>query len=342
MNLEKQNEYDLLFNSIKKKEKEEKKEDIKKYNECNKCNSCDLIDKYGYFICNNCGNKCYNSITSTQEWRYYGINDNKSSDPSRCSTNNNELMPEISGNSILASYGHNNSKKMKLIKQIHTWNSINYRQNTMITDFTLMDNIAVNHSINRYILDEAKFIFKRITDLNYKKKSKKEAIIAACIQCACKIKNAPRGTKEIANMFNITKQEMRKGAKQFEELWSVLNEKIDNSNLYEEKQPNNSIDYLNRRCVELNLSEDVIKICRELCDYVENEELLIKHIPLSRTAGCIYFVCCYLNININKNDITKICSISEVTINKCYNKLLKIKDDIIENTSLKDYCINSV
>ena len=45
---------------------------------------------------------------------------------------------------------------MKLIKQIHTWNSINYRQNTMITDFTLMDNIAVNHSINRYILDEAK------------------------------------------------------------------------------------------------------------------------------------------------------------------------------------------
>ena len=74
MDLLQRNEYDLLFNSIKKKEKEETKEDIKKYNECNKCNKCnssDLIDKYGYFICNNCGNKCYNSITSIQEWRNY-------------------------------------------------------------------------------------------------------------------------------------------------------------------------------------------------------------------------------------------------------------------------------
>lgn len=329
------NEFDLLFNSIKKESKAKTNKEI--HNNCSKCNSDDLIDKYGFFICKNCGNKCYNSISSTQEWRYYGLNDNKTSDPSRCSTNNNELIPEISGNSILTSYGNKDSKKMKLIKQIHTWNSINYKQNTMITDFTLMDNIGVNHSISRYILDEAKYIFKKITELNYKKKSKKESIIAACIQCACKIKNSPRGTEEMSKMFNITKQEMRKGAKQFEELWSVLNEKEDYNNLYETKKPTNSIDYLNRRCVELNLSKEVIQICVELCNYIEKEEYLIKHIPLSRTAGCIYFVCCYLNININKNDITNICSISEVTINKCYNKLLKIKDLIIENTALKDY-----
>ena len=335
MDLAEKTEFDVLFNSIKKEERSKKNKDI--HNNCNKCNSNDLIDKYGFFICNNCGNKCYNSISSTQEWRYYGLNDNKTSDPSRCSSSNNELIPEISGNSILTSYGNRDSKKMKLIKQIHTWNSINYKQNTMITDFSLMDNVSVNHSIHRNILDEEKFIFKKITELNYKKKSKKESIIAACIQCACKIKNSPRGTEEMAKMFNISKQDMRKGAKQFEELWSVLNEKEDNNNLYETKKPTNSIDYLNRRCVELNLSKDVIKICIELCNYIEKEEYLIKHIPLSRTAGCIYFVCCYLNININKNDITNTCSISEVTINKCYNKLLKIKNLIIENTSLKDY-----
>ena len=152
MDISKQNEFDSLFNSIKKEERNKKTKENE--NKCEKCNSQDLIDKYGFFICNNCGNKCYSSISSTQEWRYYGLNDNKNSDPSRCSTNNNELIPEISGNSILTSYGNINSKKMKLIKQIHTWNSINYKQNTMISDFTLMDNIAVNHSISRYILLE--------------------------------------------------------------------------------------------------------------------------------------------------------------------------------------------
>lgn len=332
-----ENEYDILFNSIKKEERTKKKKDSSniRIDKCMKCDSKDLIDKYGHFICNNCGNKCYDSISLSQEWRYYGINDNKTSDPSRCSTNNNELIPEISNNSILTSYGNRDSKKMKLIKQIHAWNSINYKQNTLISDFSLMDNIASINSINRYILDEAKHILKKITSLNYKKKSKKEAIIAACIQCSCRIKQSPRGTEEMAKMFNISKQDMRKGAKQFEELWSILNE--NNDVLYKEKITTNSIDFLNRRCVELNLSKDVIDICIELCEYIEKEEYLIKHIPLSRTAGCIYFVCCYLNININKNDITNICSISEVTINKCYNKLLKIKDLILENTSLKNY-----
>ena len=64
---------------------------------------------------------------------------------------------------------------------------------------------------------------------------------------------------------------------------------------------------------------------------------LIKHIPLSRTAGCIFFTCEFLNISINKSDITKVCSISDVTVNKCYQKLLKIKDEIIENTELTNY-----
>ena len=43
------------------------------------------------------------------------MNDNKSSDPSRCSINNNELIPEISGNSILTSYGNINSKLKKYV-----------------------------------------------------------------------------------------------------------------------------------------------------------------------------------------------------------------------------------
>ena len=75
----------------------------------------------------------------------------------------------------------------------------------------------------------------------------------------------------------------------------------------------------------------------QICEYIEREDYLIKHIPLSRTAGCIYFTCCCLNIDINKSEINSICNVSEVTINKCYHKLMKIKDNLINNTDLKLY-----
>ena len=60
-------------------------------------------------------------------------------------------------------------------------------------------------------------------------------------------------------------------------------------------------------------------------------------IPLSRTAGCIYFTCDVLKIAINKTDITIKCSISEVTINKCYKKLESVQDKLIPKAILDKY-----
>ena len=59
------NDFESLFNSIKREERDKKKKQVE--TKCEKCDSKDLIDKYGFFICKNCGNKCYSSISSTQE-----------------------------------------------------------------------------------------------------------------------------------------------------------------------------------------------------------------------------------------------------------------------------------
>ena len=42
---------------------------------------------------------------------------------------------------------------------------------------------------------------------------------AACVQWACKMKGYPRDSSEMAKMFGIDKKDMRKAAKQFEEIW---------------------------------------------------------------------------------------------------------------------------
>ena len=199
-----------------------------------------------------------------------------------------------------------------------------------------MESVALNSGISPCIIVEAKYMYKKLAFHKYKKKAKKEAIQAACIQCSCKINNVPRDSNEMAIMFNISKKDMRKGAKQFEEMWSIINEE-NKDTLYTKLKPCNAVNFLKGRSRKLKLPNEVNNLCEEVCEYVEKEDYLIKHIPLSRTAGCIYFTCEFLKISINKNEITSICSISEVTINKCYKKLLNIKDEIIENTSLKNY-----
>ena len=46
-------------------------------------------------------------------------------------------------------------------------------------------------------------------------------------------------------------------------------------------------------------------------------------------AGCIYLYIKNKNLNIHKKDISDVCKISEVTINKCYKKLEEYEELLI-------------
>ena len=47
-------------------------------------------------------------------------------------------------------------------------------------------------------------------------------------------------------------------------------------------------------------------------------------------AGCIYLYIKERNLEISKSDISEVCKISEVTINKCYKKLELRKEDMFQ------------
>ena len=63
----------------------EKPEDniIKNKNKCNNCNSKNLIHEYsvGKIICKDCGADNEQILDYSPEWRFYGSDDSKSSDP---------------------------------------------------------------------------------------------------------------------------------------------------------------------------------------------------------------------------------------------------------------------
>jgi transcription initiation factor TFIIIB Brf1 subunit/transcription initiation factor TFIIB len=328
-------------------------------NICSKCASHNIIQADGFFTCRDCGLLNSVVIDSGQEWRYYGADDNKGNDPSRCGFPTSDLLPETSIGSMMGMRPHE-SFKMKKLRNMQSWSSISYQDNTLLSSFNNINAIAINAGISQYIVEEAKHMYKKVY-LMKTSKIKLEAMQAASVQWACKIKGVPRDTVELATLFNIKVKDMRRGSKLFEEVWNsiVIGEldiiKEDESKPDQTEQqnkdsikasieleesslkPSNAMDYLHRSCSKLELSEEIYQICKSLCSYTEDNDLLIKHIPVSRTAGCIYFTCIQLKIPLSFVDISQICDISDVTIKKCYQKINKFKDELIENTLLKKY-----
>ena len=307
-------EIDNLFDTLKK-EKTDIIEKTTTYDFCGDC-SKEYVLNNGILMCCNCGVITNNVIDFNPEWRFYGNDDSKTSDPTRVGLPTNELLPESSlGSSISFRYGE--SYDMKKIRNYHIWNSMPYKERSLYNVFDKIQIISLNNGIPTCIIEEAKNLYKQISDIRIHRGSNRKGIIASCIYKACIIQGSPRSAKEIADIFNIKISHMTRGCKKFEE---IINMNICNTK-YKLKLSSNSKDFIQRFCSKLNIGNNILKICTYVCDKAEEYNLVSKCIPPSIAAGSIYLVCIILNINISKKEISKICKISEVTISKCYKNL---------------------
>ena len=125
---------------------------------------------------------------------------------------------------------------------------------------------------------------------------------------SCKSNNVPRSAKEVAKMFNLNISIMTKGCKKFNEIMNIN---------YESSTPE---DFIKRFCTKLNRS-DIVDICVHVIKKADEYSIVAENAPPSIAAGVIYLVSNIGKHNITKKQISKVCDISEVTINKCYKKL---------------------
>jgi len=296
---------------------------------CEGCTSSDIIINNGQMICKNCGNINYEIIDTNPEWRYYGNDDSKFSDPTRVGLPTNDLLPESSlGSTIGFRYGE--SYEMKKIRNYHLWNAMPYKERSLYNVFDNIQVRAVNNGIPMCIIEEAKNLYKQISDVRIHRGSNRNGIIASCIYKACRLQGSPRSAKEIADMFKLNISHMTKGCKKFDE---IINMNIcKNSNM--SNNITKSSDFVQRFCSKLNIGTNICQICSYVCDKAEEFNLVSKCIPPSIAAGSIFLVCSLLKINITKKEISKTCQISEVTISKCYKNLYVYHQHILPKNIL--------
>ena len=305
-------------------------EDNEIYDYCDHCENFKVTVENHYRVCLDCGTMSEIIIDTSAEWRYYGFDDNKMSDPTRCGLPTNELLPESSLGSIV-SYKFGESFDMKKIRNYHAWNAMPYKERSL---YNVFDNIkirAINSGIPLCIIEEANIMYKKIAETRISRGSNRKGIIASCIFKACKLKNVPRSAKEIADIFQLNVTNMTRGCKKFDEIMNINKKNNDNITL----SNSDSNNFVKRFCSYLNIGDDIYEICKFVCEAAEKYYLVSENTPPSIAAGSIYLVCNILKINISKKDISNSCKISEVTISKCYKRLFKYHQHLLPKEILE-------
>lgn len=280
---------------------------------CDRCGSSHMIADEGQYVCLDCN--CIQSrvIDTGAEWRYYGAEDSRDSDPTRCGMPTNDLLPKSSLGSVIGGRRGDN-KDIRRIRMYQMWNSMPYWERTLYGVFDQLANSVANHGIPAKILDDAKVLYKRASEKKISRGENKEGLIASCIYYACLLNKLPRSPKEVAKMFRIDPNILTKGNARFQTLLQI------------NVESSNPDDYISRFGSKLKMEYQDIMRCKQLAAKLNDLEIVSENAPTSVAAGAIYYYCMVHELDFSKKMIADVCEVSEVTITKCFKRLQKFSD----------------
>lgn len=276
------------------------------------CGSTETFTEDAMQMCKNCYAVVGRVIDNTAEWRYYGADDNRDGDPSRCGLPTNTLLPKSSLGSMIGGCKRD-SIDIKRIRMYQLWNSMPYDERTLWSVFEKLTSNTVNNGIPQKVIDDAKVLYKKASEKKISRGDNKEGLIASCIYHSCLINNVPRSSKEIATMFNISPVVLNRGNSRFQTLL-----KINVSSSCPE-------DFIARFGSKLSMKMGDIENCKKLVSFLDKNEILSDNSPTSSAAGILHYYCTYESLDITKKHISTVCNVSEVTIVKNYKIICKYK-----------------
>ena len=311
--------------------------DVIDENEQEKCVNCNVFSDFkiedGYKWCSECGENNGIYIDISPEWRYYGSEDSKSNDPTRCGMPVNNLLYNMSCGTMISSRG--NSQEVKRLRTIHKYITSNYNDRAILSIFENLNIIGLNNNINPMIIEDAKKIYKDIRDIKICRGINRDALVATCLMTSLNINNVSRSQKEIAEIFNINQTHITQARKKLLELNNYIKKDlVYNINI------TTSENFIPRFCSSLNIEENYIILMKLISKKVEKLPDISENTPPAIASGIIYLICYLCKLNITKKHISNICKISEVTINKCFKKLLIFVDLLFSDSLKKKFNIN--
>ena len=290
-------------------EKEQKAETF-----CERCQEHTMIKEALGYECHSCGYVGDIIIDHGADWRYYGASDSRAYNPTRTGNIINPLLPKSSMGTYIGGNKYNS------IQRLHTWLSMPSKERSLWNIFNKINRLLQNSDILSKVEEESKYYYKMITenDDNLKgiltRGSIRKGLIAACIYVSCKNNGVPKHSKEIADLCNIDENLVTKGLKKFVEIEKRKNLNINSKQTYPDE-------FISIYCNKLNLSADIKKLCKVICERTIKLGILKNNTPPSIASGVVYLVINKIKLKVSKQQLIDIIKISEVTLNKTYKKL---------------------
>ncbi len=116
---------------------------------------------------------------------------------------------------------------------------------------------------------------------------------------------------------------MTKGCKNFTEIMRLS--KYDKNRIQSQKSVNLE-DFIQRFCHKLKINERQMNQINSISTKCKELRLVNDNTPPAMASGCIFIYIKSMNLKITKKEISEVCKISEVTINKCSKKLENINE----------------
>jgi len=256
-------------------------------------------------------------------------------DPTRCGMPINPLLKQSSyGCKVICS--NRSTYEMRKIRRYTEWQSMPYKEKSQYDEFEKIKAMSKVSGIPKIIIDEALRQHKKISEMKTFRGCNRDGVIAASVYISCRIHNYPRTAKEIATIFNLDNTSATKGCKNAVHLLNVDENDKQKTIHFHQTKP---INFIERYCSRLNLNKELTMVCKFVASKIEKQHIIPENTPHSVAAGIVYFVAQSCNLNISKKMVNNCSKISEVTINKCYKKLDKIKNKLIPDVILKKYAL---
>ena len=314
------------------------------YRECGERERCELcsatlvLTDEGFYACTNmqCGIIYTDMLDQGAEWRYYGADDNQSADPTRCGMPVNPLLKESSyGFKILRS-GKSSSFDMAKIARYMDWQSMPYNEKALYEDFKRITIFAEQGGIPKLIIDDAMRYHSKFAEATSFRGLNRDGIIAATIYIAARTNGYPRTAKEIASIFHLDNTSATRGCRNAISIINDLEHDLSN----EEKTPLGTTtpsSFIERYCSKLCINSELTDMCMFVANQIEMRNLIPENTPDSIAAGVVYFVAQECKLNVSKHNVQHVSQISQVTINKCFKKMLELKHLLLTPKMVEKY-----
>ena len=218
------------------------------------------------------------------------------------------LMPDIGLSTVIDRTKIKNPDLRRAAK----WNThLSWEKRNMLMAITELKRIGGNLNFPERVKKSAVRLYKEVFKRQLLRGRSINGMVAACAYYACKDEKVPITLQEILAEASINDNIVKKC---YKILVRELNLKISHID---------PITLIPRYCADLNLGIEVEKeAMRVLQNFIKTTSISGKD-PKGLCAGAIYLIAKLRNVKVSQKDISRVISVTEVTLRSRYKELLK-------------------